>query len=484
MSTLPTAAARRRRLVTRALPLTLVALVAFVLGAIAGAPGSPDREAAQRFADAWAGGEFAAMYRELNPASQRRIGLDDFVLAYREAAETATVRRLEFGSAGSESTSDGGSSVSVPATASTVAFGPVDDELDLPFADGGVDWDPDLVFPGLRSGEHLESELELAPRAPILAADGSPLAEGPAEARSHPLGSAAIDVTGEVGEAEESETEALARQGFPPDTPVGVSGLEQAFNPRLAGKPGGSLLAVSGARLDPRPRRIGTARRRAGEDDDRPRPAGSGGRGPGRPTGRHRRARRSQRRRPRPRRAGLLRSPAARLDLQDDHDGGGAGKGRRLARRRIRDHRRRQRRRPLHRKRQRRVLRRHLPRSVRRVVQRRLRPARPEDRQRRPGRDRGTVRLQLATDALRIQGRRPGRTARIDDPDRYRRRSRPRRQRDRPGRGAGHTAGDGERRADDRQRRRARADLDRRQPQAPPRGWARAGDVEEGRQAS
>ncbi len=102
-----------------------------------------------------------------------------------------------------------------------------------------------LVFPGLRQGEHLESQVELAPRAPILAADGSPLAEGPAEARAHPLGSAAIDVSGEVGTAEEDEADALARQGFPPGTPVGVSGLERAFNARLAGKPGGSLLAVT-----------------------------------------------------------------------------------------------------------------------------------------------------------------------------------------------------------------------------------------------
>ncbi len=57
---------------------------------------------------------------------------------------------------------------------------------------------------------------------------------------------------------------------------------------------------------------------------------------------------------------------------------------------------------------------------------------------------------------------RAGRPARIDDPDRNRRRSRPRRLGDRPGRSAGDAAGDGERGADDRQRRRARADLDRR----------------------
>ena len=137
--------------------------------------------------------------------------------------------------------------VPVPIAVTTVAFGSFEDELDLPFAEGGIDWDPSLVFPGLRDGEHLESEIELAPRAAILAADGTPLAEGPADEREHPLGSAAIDVTGEVGEASE-EADAEARPPrLPAETPVGISGLEQAFNRRLAGKPGGKLLAVAEA---------------------------------------------------------------------------------------------------------------------------------------------------------------------------------------------------------------------------------------------
>jgi peptidoglycan glycosyltransferase len=238
---------RRRRLVTRALPLILIALVAFVLGAIAGTPGSPDKEAAERFARAWEGGEFAAMYRELNPASKRRIELNDFVTTYRTAAEVATLRSLEANSPGDVSSRSGQTVVPVAIAVRTVAFGPVEAELALPFDEGGIEWDESLVFPGLRPGEHLESEVELAPRAPILAADGTPLAEGPAEARVHEIGSEAIDVTGEVGTAEEDDAEALARQGFGPDTPVGVTGLEQAFNARLAGKPGGSLLAASDA---------------------------------------------------------------------------------------------------------------------------------------------------------------------------------------------------------------------------------------------
>jgi hypothetical protein len=263
-------AERRRRVLTRAVPLGLIALIAFIVGANAGAPGNPEKDAARRFVDAWARREFAAMYKELNPGSQHKIGLNDFVIAYREASEDATLRSLEAGSVGNANSvevPEAGSSAStrtvvpVPITARTVAFGPVEATLELPFAEGGIAWERSLAFPGLHSGEHLEGQIELAPRAPILAADGSPLAEGPAEARAHPLGGAAIDVTGEVGTAEETDPHILARQGFAPDTPVGISGLERAFNARLAGRPGGSLLAVakSGgsarilAKAEPRP---------------------------------------------------------------------------------------------------------------------------------------------------------------------------------------------------------------------------------------
>jgi cell division protein FtsI/penicillin-binding protein 2 len=218
--------------------------VAFVVGAAMGAPGSPEKEAADRFADAWEQGDFAAMYGELNAGSQAQLGVKEFAGAYREAEQVATLTSLESHSAGDSTSAEGHTVVSVPLTVTTVAFGTFEEQVVLPYEEGGIAWDPSLVFPGLGRGEHLESEVELAPRAPILAADGTPLAEGPAEARAHPAGSAAIDVTGEMGTASEDDVPALARHGFPEGTPVGISGLEQAFNTRLAGKPGGSLLAV------------------------------------------------------------------------------------------------------------------------------------------------------------------------------------------------------------------------------------------------
>ena len=161
-------------------------------------------------------------------------------------------------------------------TARTVAFGNYEAPVEVPYEDGGIAWDEHLVFPGLDRGEHLENAIELAPRAPILAADGTPLAEGEAEEREHPIGSAAIDVTGEVGSAEEEDLPALERQGFSPTTPVGVSGLEQAFNARLAGQ--ARRLAARGHRrrlgVGAGPRQGQAAAGGAGEDDDRRRTAG------------------------------------------------------------------------------------------------------------------------------------------------------------------------------------------------------------------
>lgn len=221
MKTLPTGA-RRRRLLTRTLPLAIVALVAFVLGASAGAPGSPEKEAAERFAAAWERGDLGAMYRELNAPSRRATGAAEFAAAYRTAAQVATLRGVEAQSPRDPVEADGKDLVAVPVEATTLAFGTIVLDLDLPFAEGGIAWQPHLVFPGLAPGEHLENELDFARRTPVLARDGKPLAEEPGGPREH---------------------------------------LEEAFDPRLAGRPGGSLLAVADiggsarilAQAEPRP---------------------------------------------------------------------------------------------------------------------------------------------------------------------------------------------------------------------------------------
>ena len=265
VNSLPPEVERRRRLLTRTLPLALIALVAFAGRRRAGQRRArPKKDAAERFAAAW---ERQGLRRDV-PGAEPESRSSAISIDELRRSPTATRRRWRPCARSTPTrpatppSGDGATVVPVEIEAHTAAFGPIEAELELPLRRRRHRLAPEaLVFPGLRRGEQLENEIELAPRAPILAADGSPLAEGDAEAREHPLGSSAIDITGEVGTAEEEDLPELERRGFPADTPVGVSGLEQAFNSRLAGRPGGSLLAVSEAggsarilaRAEPRP---------------------------------------------------------------------------------------------------------------------------------------------------------------------------------------------------------------------------------------
>jgi penicillin-binding protein A len=72
-------------------------------------------------------------------------------------------------------------------------------------------------------------------------AEGSPTSPGP---RPSPLSETASSLVGTLGPAPAGEQQALEARGVPPGAMVGVSGLERALDARLAGTPGGQLLAV------------------------------------------------------------------------------------------------------------------------------------------------------------------------------------------------------------------------------------------------
>jgi cell division protein FtsI/penicillin-binding protein 2 len=261
LSSNSTSEARRRRLLTRALPVVLLCAASFVAGAVVGAS-SPGQEAAQHFADAWAAQDFDAMYAELSDDATAKYSIDDFTSAYTDAQRTATIDTVEAGDATGPESQNGSDVVSVPMTITTRAYGVVDSALSLPVDGDAIAWEPNLVFPGLERSEHLDRREDVPERAPILARDDTPLAEGPAAARSSPLGASATNVAGEVGTPKRKQAEQLEELGFPADEVTGTSGLELAFNTRLAGQPGGELLAVrdeggGGPRVlasgDPRP---------------------------------------------------------------------------------------------------------------------------------------------------------------------------------------------------------------------------------------
>ena len=217
-------------------------MAAFIAGAIV-AGNRAELAAAERFGDAWESQDFADMYSELSPEAQRRYSLTQFTDAYGKAQQTATVTGVDAGEA-SEGDAGGRFAAVLPMTFDTNAFGQISGRLAVPLAGDRIAWSPNLVFPGLATDERLVRRTRIPQRAPILARDGTPLVEGPASARASPLGAAGMNVTGEVSSPSAQRSDQLVQLGFPPGTPAGASGLELAFDGRLAGRPGGELVAI------------------------------------------------------------------------------------------------------------------------------------------------------------------------------------------------------------------------------------------------
>ena len=226
---------------TRALPISLLAAVAFIGGLVVGS--GDELESAVRFAQAWERDDFDAMYDELSPGAADETSADAFAGAYEEAEHTATVTSVDAGELREGETADGRDAAIVPVDLHTHAWSVQSGEIALPLEDGLVDWQPELVYPGLTDGETLDRRTRAPKRASILASDGTPLAAGPAAARSSPLGLSASAVAGTVDSPKKAQEQELDAQGFPPGTLAGTSGLELAFNDRLDGQPSGQLLA-------------------------------------------------------------------------------------------------------------------------------------------------------------------------------------------------------------------------------------------------
>jgi penicillin-binding protein A len=226
-----------------------LAAVAFALGAIFGSGhhNSPQQSIAEQFARAWARGDYATMYGDIDDASRRRISASAFAAAYRAAARTATETSVRVvGGARSDSHGE----IVVPMRVATRLWGTLPASLLVRVGDSPagprVMWGRALAFPGLHTGESLTRRTTLPPRAALLARNGSVLADGTASAagtRNSPLGVAAAAVVGEVGRISASQRSELEAEGVPADAIVGTSGLERALDERLRGAPGGELLA-------------------------------------------------------------------------------------------------------------------------------------------------------------------------------------------------------------------------------------------------
>jgi beta-lactamase class D len=158
----------------------LVVLAAVVGGVVVwrldATSGAAQRDAARRFAIAWARGDRAGMWRVLTPRARVAYPEARFLAAYRSAERAAGERSLRIRSVGAEH----GGSIRVAVDVRTEDFGTLRGTVALPVsgagAQAGVDWDPSLRLPGLRRGEAVRKLSGPQPlRAAILAADGTPL---------------------------------------------------------------------------------------------------------------------------------------------------------------------------------------------------------------------------------------------------------------------------------------------------------------------
>ena len=205
-------------------PLVPVLLLLIVLAAAGGAAwillareaaGDRRQEVAERFSAAWARGDHRAMWRLLTPERRRDWPLAEFSASYRIANEQATVLAVRPGPVAEPS----GGVARVRVSVRTRDFGALRGPIDLRIAerDGEplLDWSPAWRLPGLRDGENVRRRVLRRPdRRPILAADGSRLADEPA---------------------------AAAIVGSPPAGGEPGTGLEGRYDRRLGGRPGAEL---------------------------------------------------------------------------------------------------------------------------------------------------------------------------------------------------------------------------------------------------
>jgi cell division protein FtsI/penicillin-binding protein 2 len=181
------------------------------------------------------------MYALLDPASRGHVTEAQFAADYQDDARTATLVTLAPIRVGALR----GNSIAVSMRARTRLFGTLRETLQVPLLETSsgpaVRFVGMLLFPGLRPGERLTRIAQLAPRATLLARDGTPLAQGPD--RTSPIPGVASAIAGVLGPIPADEATTYAAEGYPPNAKVGLDGLERIFERQLTGTPGGTLLA-------------------------------------------------------------------------------------------------------------------------------------------------------------------------------------------------------------------------------------------------
>jgi cell division protein FtsI/penicillin-binding protein 2 len=233
---------RRRRLLTRSGPVVVLALAAFAAGAIVGGgPARDEKRLVTRYVTLWTHGDVTRMYGLLDSGSRSQVSASAFSAEVAATERTATMRSLRM--VGIEQVGSGRALIRM--VVSTRLWGTLHETLDLALTGSGpgarIHLESSILFPGLHPGESLARRTTLPTRATLLSSNGVALAQG--AARTSPDPTTADAVVGVLGAIPAAERAHYAALGYPKSAKVGLDGLERTFQDRLAGRPGGALLA-------------------------------------------------------------------------------------------------------------------------------------------------------------------------------------------------------------------------------------------------
>ena len=232
-------------------PERCVAVLAFAGGRVAGrAARLATQQAIERFAAAWARGDYAGdVQRALAARAQHASAARAFSRAYQKRARHGD-RRAASSPARPKTTATPTACRSASTRASGATSRATCACRSPTRASTGR---TTSSSPGLRRGEHLAPPTRLPPRATLLARDKTRAGprRGPHVAARRARRASIVGALGPIPPERREELEAL---GVPTDAQVGVSGLERIFDERLLGRPGGELRA-GGARSSRPPRR-------------------------------------------------------------------------------------------------------------------------------------------------------------------------------------------------------------------------------------
>ena len=224
-------------------------------------PELPPAEAtAEEFVDAWNERDAGAMATLLARPVPRFLRLFRDVLHGRPIDFEVSLGDVET----TPGADDGGDAAGGAPPSATAAYSityrvgdvtadePLEGELELAYDAGewAVEWVPSAMWPGYERATGIELSYLWPKRAAILDRSGRALARGPASGRTYPFGAAAGSTVGHIGVL--SRKEAAESGRYEPGDLAGASGMEAAFDERLAGEPGVLLDVMRGSRTQKR----------------------------------------------------------------------------------------------------------------------------------------------------------------------------------------------------------------------------------------